>query len=57
MRGISFHIDDDEEVRRDRIEMTNRDIFLLGVKTAEKKQAKEPAAEPEGAEDNISQEG
>ena len=35
MRGISFYLDDKEEVRRDKINKTNREIYLLGLDKAE----------------------
>jgi len=48
MRGINFHIDDAEEKRRDKIDMTNRELFFLGVEAAEKRKKG-----PDGPEDNI----
>lgn len=48
MRGISFHLDDKEEARRDKLaHLTNKAIFLLGVSAAEVTVAAAPAEGPE----------
>jgi len=51
MRGISFHLDDAEEKRRDKITLTSREIFMLGMEAAEVAGGRETKADLKSAEE------